>query len=83
MHQQLWGYKVDEKLYVGVREQKRLNTADLAGRLHKHEQPYRLTGRRTYNASCKICDTVHHSPNPKAHCPGSTFSGFVCFPFQE
>jgi hypothetical protein len=30
MHQQLWGYKVEEKLYVGVREQKRLNTADLA-----------------------------------------------------
>jgi hypothetical protein len=29
MHQQLWGYKVEEKLYVGVREQKRLNTAVL------------------------------------------------------
>jgi hypothetical protein len=26
MHQQLWGYKVEEKLYMGVREQKRLNT---------------------------------------------------------
>ena len=26
MHQQLWGYKVEEKLHVGVREQKRLNT---------------------------------------------------------
>jgi hypothetical protein len=29
MHQQLWGYKVEEKLYVGVREQKRLNTTGL------------------------------------------------------
>jgi hypothetical protein len=29
MHQQLWGYKVEEKLYVGVREQKKLNTAAL------------------------------------------------------
>jgi hypothetical protein len=29
MHQQLWGYKVEEKLYLGVREQKRLNTTDL------------------------------------------------------
>jgi hypothetical protein len=29
MHQQLWGYKVEEKLYVGVREQKRLNTTEL------------------------------------------------------
>jgi hypothetical protein len=26
MHQQLWGYKDEEKLYLGVREQKRLNT---------------------------------------------------------
>jgi hypothetical protein len=24
MYQQLWGYKVEEKLYLGVREQKRL-----------------------------------------------------------
>jgi hypothetical protein len=29
MHQQLWGYKVEEKSYLEVREQKRLNTADL------------------------------------------------------
>jgi hypothetical protein len=30
MHRQLWGYKVEGKLYVGVREQKRLYTAVLA-----------------------------------------------------
>jgi hypothetical protein len=29
MHQQLLGYKVEEKLYRGVREQKRLNTTVL------------------------------------------------------
>jgi hypothetical protein len=29
MHQQLWGYKVEEKLYLGVWEQKRLNTTAL------------------------------------------------------
>jgi hypothetical protein len=29
MHQQLWGYRVEEKLYLGVREQKRLNTTGL------------------------------------------------------
>jgi hypothetical protein len=29
MYQQLWGYKVEEKLYLGVREQKSLNTTDL------------------------------------------------------
>jgi hypothetical protein len=28
MHQ-LWGYKVEEKLYLGVTEQKRLNTTVL------------------------------------------------------
>jgi hypothetical protein len=27
MHQQRWGYKVEEELYLGVREQKSLNTA--------------------------------------------------------
>jgi hypothetical protein len=26
MYQQLWGHKVEEKLHLGVREQKRLNT---------------------------------------------------------
>jgi hypothetical protein len=29
IHQQLWGYRVEEKLYLGVREQKRLNTTGL------------------------------------------------------
>jgi hypothetical protein len=29
MYQQLWGYKVEEKLYLGVREQKRLSITDL------------------------------------------------------
>jgi hypothetical protein len=33
MHQQLWGYKVEEKLYVGVGEQKRFNTAAIDYRL--------------------------------------------------
>jgi hypothetical protein len=32
MYQQLWGYKVEEKLYLGVREQKRLNTTGLEDR---------------------------------------------------
>jgi hypothetical protein len=29
IHQQLLGYKVEEKLYLGVRGQKRLNTTGL------------------------------------------------------
>jgi hypothetical protein len=38
MHQQLWGYKVEEKLYVGVRVQKCLNTTAL-----RHHFPYTST----------------------------------------
>jgi hypothetical protein len=34
MYQQLWGYKVEEKLYLGVREQKRLNTTGLGNALY-------------------------------------------------
>jgi hypothetical protein len=30
MHQQVWGYKVEDKLYLGVREQKSLNTTFLS-----------------------------------------------------
>jgi hypothetical protein len=34
MYQQLWGYNVEEKLYLGVREQKRLTTTVLDYWLH-------------------------------------------------
>jgi hypothetical protein len=36
MYQQLWGYKVEEKLYLGVREQRRLNTTDDQIYVHWH-----------------------------------------------
>jgi hypothetical protein len=39
MHQQLWGYKVEEKLYLGVREQKMLNTTRLEYRESKLQVP--------------------------------------------
>jgi hypothetical protein len=29
IYQQLWGYKIEERLYLGVREEKRLNTTVL------------------------------------------------------
>ena len=29
MQQQLWGYKVEEKIYLGVRERERLNVTGL------------------------------------------------------
>jgi hypothetical protein len=31
MHKQLWGYKVEEKIYMGVRERKKLNITGLGG----------------------------------------------------
>jgi hypothetical protein len=34
MYQQLWGYKVEEKLNLGVREQKRLNTTAINSCFH-------------------------------------------------
>jgi hypothetical protein len=33
----LWGYKVEEKLYLGVREGKRLNTTALDGSTNRAE----------------------------------------------
>jgi hypothetical protein len=35
MHQPLWGYKVEEKLHLGLLEQIRLNTTDLNYGLHR------------------------------------------------
>jgi hypothetical protein len=40
MHQQLWGYKVEEKLYLGVCEQKRLNTTALFHSFPGNEKKY-------------------------------------------
>jgi hypothetical protein len=54
MHQQLWGYKVEEKLYVGVREQKRLNTAGL-----QHSRPlYNKAYRRTMAENIAHADSA-------------------------
>jgi hypothetical protein len=35
MYQQLWGYKVEEELCLGAREQKRLNTTALCHGLYR------------------------------------------------
>jgi hypothetical protein len=55
MHQQLWGYTVEEKLYVGVREQKRLNTAVLE---HFVAVRHYLNPLHRPESHCEIrCDT--------------------------
>jgi hypothetical protein len=45
MYQLLWGYKVEDKLYLGVREQKRLNTTGLedAVQLRSDREPVSST----------------------------------------
>jgi hypothetical protein len=43
MYQQLWGYKVEEKLYMGVREQKSLNTTGLEQWIYLYPVPYGVT----------------------------------------
>jgi hypothetical protein len=47
MHQQLWGYKVEDKLYVGVREQRRLNTTDL---IHTQLKALNMIPRDLYSS---------------------------------
>jgi hypothetical protein len=55
MYQQLWGYKVEDKLYLGVREQKGLNTAGIRDRpllaencklfnVHKDKREWKVYG---------------------------------------
>jgi hypothetical protein len=44
MHQQLWGYKVEEKLYLGVCKQKRLNTTGLVDTYHSFTMKMEAAG---------------------------------------
>jgi hypothetical protein len=47
---QLWGYKVEEKLYLGVREQKRLKTTGLAYRRRAVLYSWRYAAPSTINS---------------------------------
>jgi hypothetical protein len=38
MHQQLWGYKVDDRIYLEVRERKRLNMTVLGYRVQGYRR---------------------------------------------
>jgi hypothetical protein len=70
-YQQLWGYKVEEKLYLGVREQKRLNTTAL------HDMSMEPWWNDTYrgklkNSQRKICPSATLSiTNPIWTDPGA------------
>jgi hypothetical protein len=49
MYQQLWGYKVEENLYLGVREQKRLKTTSLDYKLYRPEKLSKLDLHHSYS----------------------------------
>jgi hypothetical protein len=51
MHQQLWGYKVEEKLYVGVREQKKFEYRCIKV-LQKRGSPDLITESTFYELLC-------------------------------
>jgi hypothetical protein len=72
MYQQLWGYKVGEKLYLGVREQKRLNTTalyhlhNIGAVLHKrsrsHEKVYRTSHKSGTMGNIAVLQNVGNMP---------------------
>jgi hypothetical protein len=66
MYQKLWGYKVEEKLYLGVREQKRLKptgldkpTGEGVGDVDKHKT---LDYRATHLSLHEISDYILLKP---------------------
>jgi hypothetical protein len=56
MYQQLWGYKVEEKLYLGLREHKKLNTTGL-----RDGQQGSITGI-FYKIKVKLVKPSHNTP---------------------
>jgi hypothetical protein len=53
VHQKLWGYKVEEKLYLGVREQKMLNTAVTVNTLY--------TSTASPISGCSTAPSIHRT----------------------
>ena len=46
MHQQCWGYKTEEKIYLGVSERRRLNVTGLADTHRRYRAVYCLIEHR-------------------------------------
>jgi hypothetical protein len=72
MYQQFWGYNVEEKLNLGVREQKRLNTTGLVDSRFAGSKPVEGEVRSTPSFG----GDVHLSD------PVVIFYGFVREPFR-
>jgi hypothetical protein len=79
MHQQLWGYEVEEKLYLGVREQKRLNTNDVKDTvsqlqlLEKHIFIVYELNAATLMAYITICKRLFNTSTKKQNCKTNNF----------
>jgi hypothetical protein len=56
--QQLWGYKVEEKLQLGVREQKWLNTTGIVSDLLSMHKVYLRTAAEMFLCSVLIGETA-------------------------
>jgi hypothetical protein len=73
MYQQLWGYKVEEKLYLGVCEQKSLNTTALYCHGHSHgiefwsSQNYFTVSRSCHVVVLDCCTKVVYFSNIYSH----------------
>jgi hypothetical protein len=63
MYQQLWRYKVEEKLYLGVREQKRLNTTGLSDWFWGCLFDYKMRGLKlgSWPLEHRVCGLESHS----------------------
>jgi hypothetical protein len=75
MYQQLWGYKVEEKLYLGVREQKGWIPLPYSARNGNSEVPaYFLEVKQGYTARQKEKDKCIYIMDTK-HTTGKQIAG--------
>jgi hypothetical protein len=77
MHQQLWGYKVEDKLYLGVREQKRLNTTALEG-LRSFDENIDLIIVSTPIGFQTVCNRARHLGNTFSNPHHPDFDLCIC-----
>jgi hypothetical protein len=95
MRQQLWGYKVEEKLNLGVHEQKRLNTTVL------YDAAYNIDIQTLRRNQLSLCSTTKieaghasetlviseaiwcHIPEDLNHIYCTNLSSWCCFAFDE
>jgi hypothetical protein len=87
MHQQLWGYNVEEKLYVGVREKnKRLNTTVLEDQVSNPILEFGYPGGFLcfiYVVKANICTVPQIKPRWLPHTSFPIHFVLVVLPFND